>query len=222
MWRRWRQSLHVTASTGPTRLTRARLLLLLLLLLLLRSRRLRRKGPNPAAGCACSLTSTPRAARYRQLMGVLLANKRRFGLRMTPPKSRLASGIGTRARYQSAEALERDLEALCGWGAVDAHPGQLPRRIDRRVQAQALHLRHHGGRRDRRGRRPPIDRLSERIGALERSQLPELLDALIALAAETERRDPRPAKLVALFNDVAAKLGRCAPTPATSCASWGQ
>ena len=53
-----------------------------------------------------------------------------------------------------------------------------------------------------------VDRIAERIGALERSQLPELLDALIALAVEAERTDPTPGRLVALFNDVAAKLER--------------
>jgi hypothetical protein len=64
---------------------------------------------------------TASAGRYRQLMGVLLANKRRFGLRMTP--SQIADRLWERfaARYQSDDELERDLAALQEWGAVDAH-----------------------------------------------------------------------------------------------------
>ncbi len=38
---------------------------------------------------------TASAGRYRQLMGVLLANKRRFGPRMTPTQIAIASGIGS-------------------------------------------------------------------------------------------------------------------------------
>jgi uncharacterized protein (TIGR02677 family) len=151
---------------------------------------------------------TASAGRYRQLMGVLLANKRRFGLRMTP--SQITDRLWERfaARYDSADALERDLVALQEWGAVDAYQD-----TSRAASTQEFKRRRFtyditaAGQIAERAALA-VDSISERIGALERSQLPELLDALIALAAETECSEPRAPKLVSLFNDVAAKLDR--------------
>jgi uncharacterized protein (TIGR02677 family) len=167
------------------------------------------QSPQPAGRVrAFAYLDTENTHRYRQLMGVLLANKRRFGLRMAP--AQIASRVWERyaVRYESTDALERDLIALRDWGAIDSiqdsSRASSTREFKRRrftyditaagVIAERAALR--------------VDRLSERIGALERSQLPELLEALIALAVEAERTDPRPPKLVALFNDVAAKLER--------------
>ena len=82
------------------------------------------KAPHPAGRVrAFAYLDTESSHRYRQLMGVLLANKRRFGLRMAP--AQLATRLWERfsVRYDTTEALERDLEALCGWGAVDRYQG---------------------------------------------------------------------------------------------------
>ncbi|MGZ4172913.1 MAG: TIGR02677 family protein [Solirubrobacteraceae bacterium] len=151
---------------------------------------------------------TASAGRYRQLMGVLLANKARFGLRMTPDQ--IADRLWERfaARYESADALERDLAALKEWGAVDAYQD-----TSRAASTQEFKRRRFtyditaAGEIAERAALA-VDSIAARIGALERSQLPELLEALIALATETETSEPRAAKLVALFNDVAAKLDR--------------
>src|SRR5579875_229001 len=148
------------------------------------------------------------AHRYRQLMGVLLANKLRFGLRLSP--AQMAARLWERfsVRYESPEVLERDLSALCEWGAVDRHQD-----TSRASSTQEFKRRRYtydltsAGEIAERAALA-VDRLAERIGALERSQLPELLDALIALAIECERHEPRPAKLVARFGEIGAMLER--------------
>ena len=165
------------------------------------------EGPQPGGRVrAFAYLDTESTHRYRQLMGVLLANKRRFGLRMAP--AQIATRLWDRysVRYEAPEALERDLEALCGWGAVDRIQDSSRAGSTAEFKRKRFTYDVTAAGEIAEGAALRIDRLSERIGALERSQLPELLDALIALAAEAERRDPRPAKLVALFNDVAAKL----------------
>ena len=165
--------------------------------------------PQPAGRVrAFAYLDTESTHRYRQLMGVLLANKLRFGLRMAP--ALLASRLWERfsVRYDTLEALERDLEALCGWGAVDRYQDSSRASSTQEFKRKRFtyDITAAGEIAERAALR--VDRLSERIGALERSQLPELLDALIALAIEAELSEPRPGKLVALFNDVAAKLER--------------
>ena len=151
---------------------------------------------------------TASAGRYRQLMSVLLANKRRFGLRMTP--SQIADRLWERfaARAQSDDQLERDLAALQEWGAVDAHQDTSRATTTREFKRRRFTYDITAAGEVAERAALAVDAISERIGALERSQLPELLDALIALAAETERDEPRAPKLVARFNDVAAKLDR--------------
>ena len=111
------------------------------------------EAPQPAGRVrAFAYLDTESTHRYRQLMGVLLANKRRFGLRMAPDADRdapvgalldpLRHARGARARPRGAVRLGRRRPL----------PGQLPRLLDARVQAQALHLRHHRRGRDRRAR----------------------------------------------------------------------
>jgi uncharacterized protein (TIGR02677 family) len=157
---------------------------------------------------AFAYLDTESTHRYRQLMGVLLANKRRFGLRLAPAE--IATRLWERfaARYESLEALERDLGALCDWGALDSHQdnSRAPSTREFKRRRYTYDITAAGELAERAAL--AVDRLSERIGALERSQLPELLDALIALAIECERRQPRPPKLVSLFGDIAAKLER--------------
>jgi uncharacterized protein (TIGR02677 family) len=167
------------------------------------------KAPQPAGRVrAFAYLDTESTHRYRQLMGVLLANKRRFGLRMAP--AQLSTRLWERfsVRYDTPEALERDLGALCDWSAVDRYQDSSRASSTREFKRKRFtyDITAAGELAERAAL--AVDRLSDRIGALERSQLPELLDALIALAVETERADPRSSKLVALFNDVAAKLER--------------
>ena len=166
-------------------------------------------APQPGARVrAFAYLDTESTHRYRQLMGVLLANKRRFGLRMAPAK--IATRLWERfsVRHDSLDALERDLEALCGWGAVDRYQDSSRASSTREFKRKRFTYDITAAGEIAERAALQVDRLSERIGALERSQLPELLDALIALAIEAERADPRAAKLVAHFNDVAAKLER--------------
>lgn len=166
-------------------------------------------APQPAGRVrAFAYLDTESTHRYRQLMGVLLANKRRFGLRMAP--AAIAARLWDRfsARYDSLEALERDLGALCDWGAVDRYQDSSRASSTREFKRRRFTYDTTAAGEIAERAALQVDRLSERIGALERSQLPELLDALIGLAVEAERTDPRPGKLVALFNDVAAKLER--------------
>ncbi len=159
-------------------------------------------------GSSFAYLDTESTHRYRQLMGVLLANKRRFGLRMAP--SKIATRLWERfsIRYERPEALERDLEALCDWGAVDRYQDSSRASSTREFKRKRFTYDITAAGEIAERAALAVDRLSERIGALERSQVPELLDALIALAIEAERSDPQPGKLVALFNDVAAKLER--------------
>jgi uncharacterized protein (TIGR02677 family) len=151
---------------------------------------------------------TPSADRYRQLIGVLLDNKRRFGLRMTPAQIEATLWQRFAAAYETLDALERDLDALRDWGAVDSHQD-----TSRAASTQEFKRRRFtyditvAGEIAERAALA-VDGIAERIGALERSQLPELLDALTKLATEAERDEPRAVKLVSLFNDVAAKLDR--------------
>ena len=166
-------------------------------------------APQPGGRVrAFAYLDTESTHRYRQLMAVLLANKRRFGLRLSPTviATRLWERFAT--RYDSLEALERDLEQLCAWGAVDRIQDSSHASSTREFKRKRFtyDITVAGEIAERAALQ--VDRIAERIGALERSQLPELLDALIALAIEAEAADPRPAKLVALFNDVAAKLER--------------
>ncbi len=166
-------------------------------------------APQPAGRVrAFAYLDTESSHRYRQLMGVLLANKRRFGLRMAP--AQIAARLWERfsARYDSPDALERDLEALCGWGAVDRYQDSSRASSTQEFKRKRFTYDVTAAGEIAERAALQIDRLSERIGALERSQLPELLDALTALAIEAERDNPRPGKLVALFNEVAAKLER--------------
>jgi uncharacterized protein (TIGR02677 family) len=165
--------------------------------------------PQPAGRVrAFAYLDTESTHRYRQLVGVLLANKRHFGLRMAP--SQLATRLWERfsVRYDTPEALERDLEALCGWGAVDRYQDSSRASSTREFKRKRFTYDITAAGEIAERAALTVDRLAERIGALERSQLPELLDSLIALAVEAERSDPRPGKLVALFNDVASKLER--------------
>lgn len=167
------------------------------------------EAPQPAGRVrAFAYLDTESTHRYRQLMGVLLANKRRFGLRLAP--AQLTTRLWERfsVRYETTEALERDLEALCGWGAVDRYQDSSRASSTREFKRKRFTYDITAAGEIAERAALQVDRLSERIGALERSQLPELLDALIALAVEAERTDPRAGKLVALFNDVAAKLER--------------
>jgi uncharacterized protein (TIGR02677 family) len=166
-------------------------------------------APQPGGRArAFAYLDTENTHRYRQLMGVLLANKRRFGLRMAP--GQMATRLWERfsVRYDTPETLERDLDALCGWGAVDRYQDSSRASSTREFKRKRFTYDITAAGEIAERAALQLDRLSERIGALERSQLPELLDALIALAIEAERSDPRPGKLVALFNDVAAKLER--------------
>jgi len=167
------------------------------------------EAPQPGGRVrAFAYLDTENTHRYRQLMGVLLANKRRFGLRMAP--TQIATRLWERfsIRYDPPEALERDLEALCDWGAVDSYQDNSRASSTREFKRKRFTYDITAAGEIVERAALAVDRLSERIGALERSQLPELLDTLIALASEAERGDPRPGKLVALFNDVAAKLER--------------
>jgi uncharacterized protein (TIGR02677 family) len=167
------------------------------------------QSPQPAGRVrAFAYLDTENTHRYRQVMGVLLANKRRFGLRMAP--TQLATRLWERfsVRYETPEALERDLEALCAWGVVDRIQDSSRASSTREFKRKRFTYDITAAGEIAERAALQVDRLAERIGALERSQLPELLDALIALAVEAEQTDPRPGKLVALFNDVAAKLER--------------
>lgn len=166
-------------------------------------------APQPAGRVrAFAYLDTESTHRYRQLMGVLLANKRRFGLRLAP--GQIATRLWERfsVRYDSSDALERDLRALCDWGAVDSYQDSSRAASTREFKRKRFTYDITAAGEIAERAALQIDRLADRIGALERSQLPELLDALIALAVEAERTEPRPAKLVAYFNDVAAKLER--------------
>ncbi len=162
------------------------------------------RGASPAF----SYLSTERAPYYRELMGVLLENKRRFGLRLDPPAISTLLWAGYSSRYETDEALERDLESLTGWEAVDHQ------RDNSRASSTAEFKRKRftyditaAGEIAERAALA-VDRIAERIGALRSSQLPELLEALNTLALECERVEPRAGKLVAGFNDIAAKLER--------------
>jgi uncharacterized protein (TIGR02677 family) len=141
-------------------------------------------------------------------MGVLLANKRRFGLRLSP--AQLTTRLWERfsVRYDSPEALERDLDQLCDWGAVDRLQDSSRASSTREFKRKRFTYDITAAGEIAERAALQVDRISERIGALERTQLPELLDALIALAVEAERTEPAAGRLVALFNDVAAKLER--------------
>ena len=167
------------------------------------------KAPHPAGRVrAFAYLDTESSHRYRQLMGVLLANKRRFGLRMAPTQLATRLWEHFSVRYDTTEALERDLDALCGWGAVDRYQDSSRASSTREFKRKRFTYDITAAGEIAERAALQVDGLAERIGALERSQLPELLDALIALAVEAERIDPRPGKLVAQFNDVAAKLER--------------
>jgi uncharacterized protein (TIGR02677 family) len=157
---------------------------------------------------AFAYLDTPSTHRYRQLMAVFLANKRAFGLRLAPEV--VARNLSDRfaAPPEPLETLERELDQLCSWGALDrlqdtskaATTREFKRRRFTYDVTAAGEIAEEAARR--------VDRIAERIGALERSQLPELLGAMLALAAEMERAEPRPPKLVAHLNDLAAKLER--------------
>jgi uncharacterized protein (TIGR02677 family) len=152
---------------------------------------------------------TANTPRYRQIVGVLLANKRRFGLRMSPAQIATRLYEQHAVRYESLEALERDLEQLAGnWGALDAiqDTSRASSTQEFKHRRFTYDITAAGEIAERAALR--VDSIAERIGALERSQLPELLEALIDLAREAEQPDPRPGKLVSRFNDVAAKLDR--------------
>lgn len=169
----------------------------------------RAHAPQPAGRIrAFAYLDTESTHRYRQLMGVLLANKRRFGLRLSP--AQLTTRLWDRfsVRYESPEALERDLGQLCDWGAVDSIQDSSRASSTREFKRKRFtyDITAEGEIAERAALQ--VDRISERIGALERTQLPELLDALIVLAVEAERTQPTPGRLVALFNDLAAKLER--------------
>ena len=140
--------------------------------------------PQPAGRVrAFAYLDTESTHRYRQLMGVLLANKRRFGLRLSPAQITTRLWERFSVRYESPRRARARPEPAVRLGRGRQHPGQLAGLLDARVQAQALHIRHHRRRRDRRaGRAPGRPHRRARSVALERSQLPELLDALIALA----------------------------------------
>jgi hypothetical protein len=102
-------------------------------------------GVGPGAGIpqpagrqrAFAYLDTESTHRYRQLMGVLLANKLRFGLRLSPAE--IATRLWERfaARYESTEALERDLTALCDWGALDSHQDNITRAQRPRASSSA-------------------------------------------------------------------------------------
>jgi Protein of unknown function (DUF2397) len=150
------------------------------------------EAPHPAGRVrAFAYLDTESTHRYRQLMGVLLANKRRFGLRMAP--AQIATRLWDRysARYDSPEVLERDLGALSVWGAVDRiqDSSRASSTAEFKRKRFTYDITAAGEIAERAALR--VDGLSERIGALERSQLPELLDALIALGGPG--RAPRSA-----------------------------
>jgi uncharacterized protein (TIGR02677 family) len=157
---------------------------------------------------AFAYLDTPATYRYRQIMTVLVANKRAFGLRLGPAE--VAERL--RARFASGPAslddLERDLGALCEWGAADAHQDTSKATSTREFKRRRFtyDVTVAGEIAERAAQQ--VDRITERVGALERSQLPELLAALATLAEEVERPAPRPPKLVAALNDIAAKLER--------------
>src|SRR3954453_3559914 len=68
---------------------------------------------------AFAYLDTPSTHRYRQLMAVFLANKRAFGLRLAPDL--VAHPLSTRFAVprEPLETLERELDQLCAWGALD-------------------------------------------------------------------------------------------------------
>ena len=141
-------------------------------------------------------------------MGVLLANKRRFGLRLSPAQITTRLWERFSVRYESPDGLERDLSQLCDWGAVDSIQDSSRASSTREFKRKRFTYDITAAGEIAERAALQVDRIAERIGALERSQLPELLDALIALAVEAERTDPTSGRLVSLFNDVAAKLER--------------
>ena len=141
-------------------------------------------------------------------MGVLLANKRRFGLRLSPAQITARLWERFSVRYESPDGLERDLSQLCDWGAVDSIQDSSRASSTREFKRKRFTYDITAAGEIAERAALQVDRIAERIGALERSQLPELLDALIALAVEAERADPTSGRLVSLFNDVAAKLER--------------
>ena len=173
--------------------------------------------PVPPAGAAhqprgrqrvFGYLDTANADRYRQLIGVLLDNKRRFGLRMTPAQIEAALWERLSVRYETPEALERDLEALREWGAVDSHQDTSRASSTQEFKRRRFTYDITAAGEIAERAALAVDGIAARIGALERSQLPELLEALTTLAGEAQRSEPRPPKLVSLFNDVAAKLDR--------------
>ena len=165
--------------------------------------------PQPAGRVrAFAYLDTESTHRYRQLMGVLLANKRRFGLRLSPAQITTRLWERFSVRYESPDGLERDLSQLCDWGAVDSIQDSSRASSTREFKRKRFTYDITAAGEIAERAALQVDRIAERIGALERSQLPELLDALIALAVEAERTDPTSGRLVSLFNDVAAKLER--------------
>lgn len=157
---------------------------------------------------AFAYLTTERASHYRELMGVLLDNKRRFGLPLAPERITRALWERYSSRYPTDEGLERDLDALHGWGAIDRYQdsSRASSTAEFKRKRFTYDITAAGEVVERAALQ--IDRLADRIGALRSSQLPELLEALNELARECERREPRPPKLVAAFNDIASKLER--------------
>src|SRR3954454_144667 len=68
---------------------------------------------------AFAYLDTPSTHRYRQLMAVFLANKRSFGLRLAPDVVAPTLSARFAAPSEPLEGLERELDQLCAWGALD-------------------------------------------------------------------------------------------------------
>ena len=134
-------------------------------------------------------------------------------------RSRRGCGSDSRSATNRPKRSSATWTQLCAWGAVDSIQDSSRASSTREFKRKRFTYDITAAGEIAERAALQVDRIAERIGALERSQLPELLDALIALAVEAERTDPRPASSWRCSTTWPPSSNGSAPTQATSCAS---